>query len=88
MSVLPVRNLGNVGVITDVYPFNLPFNAFTRAKNVSFDGANIKRSPVFRTALDLSSISPTFVFGRYSNTGYDSILVGTSNYSIFEFTSG
>ena len=88
MSVLPVRNLGNVGVITDVDPFNLPFNAFTRAKNVSFDGANIKRSPVFRTALDLSSISPTFVFGRYSNTGYDSILVGTSNYSIFEFTSG
>jgi hypothetical protein len=88
MSILPVRNLGNAGVITDVDPFNLPFNAFTRAKNVSFDGTNIKRSPVFRTALDLSSISPTFVFGLFSNTSYDSILVGTSNYSIHEYTSG
>jgi hypothetical protein len=86
-SVVPIRQLGSVGVVTDVDPFNLPFNAFTRAKNVSFDGINIKRSPIFRTAAS-PSFSPTFVFGLFSNTSYDSILVGTSNFSLHEYASG
>jgi len=48
MPNLPIRDLGSVGVITDVDPFNLPISAFTRAKNVRFDQGNVRRSPGFR----------------------------------------
>ena len=54
MPNLPIRDLGSVGVITDVDPFNLPINAFTRAKNVRFDQGNIRRSPGFR---DVSTLA-------------------------------
>ena len=44
MPKLPIRNLGGAGVNTDVDPFNLPQNAFSRANNVRFDEGSIKRS--------------------------------------------
>lgn len=90
MAIVPVRQLGIAGVVTDVDPFNLPFNVFTRAKNVSFDGGNIKRSPIFRTVEDVGSAftSPKFTMGIFSESSYDSILVATDNLSIYEYASG
>lgn len=90
MAIVPVRQLGSAGVVTDVDPFNLPFNVFTRAKNVSFDGGNIKRSPVFRTVEDVGAAftSPKFAMGVFSETSYDSILIATDNLSIYEYASG
>ena len=52
MSNLPIRDVGNVGVITDISPENLPLNAFSRAKNVRFDENKVTRSPVFRNIKD------------------------------------
>lgn len=36
-QLLPVRDVGGVGVVTDIRPASLPINAFTKAKNVRFD---------------------------------------------------
>ena len=36
-TTLPVRDLGGVGVITDINSYNLPINAFTAGINVRFD---------------------------------------------------
>lgn len=59
MANLPIRDLGSVGVITDVDPFSLPLNAFTRAKNVRFDTSSIRRSPGFRDVATLDTVSTT-----------------------------
>jgi len=48
MANLPVRNLGSVGVITDMNPYDLPNNAFSDARNVVFDNGRVSRSPVFK----------------------------------------
>jgi len=48
MANLPVRNLGDIGVITDANPYDLPNNAFSDARNVVFDNGRISRSPVFK----------------------------------------
>jgi hypothetical protein len=48
MANLPVRNLGGVGVVTDVNPYDLPSNAFSDARNVIFDNGKVSRSPVFK----------------------------------------
>jgi hypothetical protein len=91
MPLLPIRNLGAAGVITDVDPFNLPFNAFTRAKNVRFSDGNVERSPVFRTAYDYTSSStkvPSFVFGLSNPGTFDTVLIVNDDFSVEEFANG
>lgn len=88
MANLPIRNLGAVGVVTDTDPFNLPFNAFTRAKNVRFSDGNVERSPIFREVHDIGqSDVPSFVFGLFSQNGYDTTLVVMDNFTVKEFSN-
>jgi len=88
MANLPVRDLGSTGVITDVDPFNLPFNAFTRAKNVRFQSGRVSRSPVFRTIKDSISFSPQHLHGINSSTGFDTVIVVSDDWEIHEYGSG
>lgn len=48
MANLPLRNLGQVGVITDANPYSLPANAFSKAQNVVFDENRVQRAPLFK----------------------------------------
>lgn len=48
MANLPLRNLGTIGVISDIGPHYLPSNAFTKAVNVIFDEDRVQRAPVFK----------------------------------------
>ena len=86
MPNLPIRDLGAVGVITDIDPFNLPFNAFTRAKNVRFVNNSVQHSPIFRNVSDLPTDNPAFVQGLFTQDGYDSTLVVTDTFKIIEIT--
>ena len=85
MPNLPIRDLGAIGVITDTDPFNLPFNAFTRAKNVRFVNNSVDHAPIFRDVLDLGSTdNPEFVHGLFTQDGYDTTLVVTDTFKILE----
>jgi hypothetical protein len=55
MPIVPLRELGKLGVITDVDPFDLPIHAFSFAKNVRFEDGKVERGSVFRRmgALDV-----------------------------------
>lgn len=48
MANLPLRDLGQLGVITDANPYSLPPNAFSRAQNVIFDENRVQRAPLFK----------------------------------------
>lgn len=37
MANFPIRDLGSVGAITDLSPYNIPINGFSTALNVRFD---------------------------------------------------
>ena len=45
MSIIPVRELGRVGVISDIPGYNIPINAVTRGINVRFDEGSVSRAP-------------------------------------------
>ena len=51
MTVLPLRNLGKIGVITDLNAVALPPEALTSARNVRFSNGNITNSHVWREAV-------------------------------------
>jgi hypothetical protein len=60
MANLPVRDLGSVGVITDVNPYDLPANAFSNAMNVVFDDNKVIRAPVFKRLYEAPTSELTF----------------------------
>jgi hypothetical protein len=79
MANLPVRNLGGVGVITDVSPYDLPPNAFSRAENVLFSKGKVIRSPVYKdlfsvysSAVSYDDLEETLEFNQAEDT-YNSI---------------
>lgn len=90
MPNLPIRGLGSVGVVTDVDPYNLPINGFTRGKNVRFHEGKVTHGPVFRDVAPNYSIggNPKFVHGVQSATGYDTVLVVKDTFEIIEFSNG
>ena len=88
MANLPIRELGTIGVVTDVAPFNLPFNAFTRAKNVRFVNNSVEHAPVFRAVADIGSgNAPAFVYGLYTQDGYDTTVVVTDQFKVLELVN-
>ena len=91
MPLLPIRNLGAAGVITDVDPFNLPYAAFTKAKNVRFTEGNVERAPIFRTAYEWSTSAtevPVFVYGLTNPGSFDTVLIVNQDFDVFEFANG
>ena len=55
MTIVPVRDIGKLGVNTDWSPVDLPITAFTMGKNVRFTNNRIQRGPVFNTVGSLVS---------------------------------
>ena len=88
MAILPVRDLGKDGAITDLSPYNLPLSAFSRAVNVRFDEGKVRRSPVFRTVLSSIGYNPRFTFGIVPSSGFVTALVVSDDYVIKEYANG
>jgi hypothetical protein len=89
-QMLPVRGVGDVGVITDVSPSSLQPNAYSRAKNVRFDEGKISRAPVFRKINDSLGITPRFTYAIPASTSssYSSIVFVSPTYQIREHLNG
>ena len=88
MTNLPIRGLGSVGVVTDVDPYSLPINAYTRAKNVRFNEGKVSRGPIFRTVSDDLTIVPKFSFGLSALSGFDTVLLVDNTFDIYELSNG
>ena len=89
MPNLPIRGLGSVGVVTDVDPYNLPINGFTRGKNVRFNDGKVTHGPILRDVSPNSQLAnPMFMYGIQSATGYDTVLVIEDTFQIQELSNG
>ena len=84
MPVVPIKQLGQLGVVTDIDPFDLPPNAFNFAVNARFANQKVSRSPVFRQVYETSVAEPRFIT-RYGITT-ESILVAHKNGTVRSFT--
>lgn len=63
MAYLPVRNLGSVGIVSDLHPYDLPPHALSAGVNVRFKNKKITRGPVFREVYELpSDFQPSYLF--------------------------
>jgi hypothetical protein len=78
MAILPIRQLGDLGIIKDIDPFDLPANAFSSGVNVRFSNGSIQRGPVCRTVVSLDT-DASFVDGLTPLSGLDYIVYGKTN---------
>jgi len=88
MPNFPIRDLGQVGVVTDVSPYNLPVNGFSSGFNVRFDEGKVRRSPIFRTVKASLGFTPRFSFGVINSSAFDTVLMLSDAWSIREYSSG
>jgi hypothetical protein len=88
MPIVPIRNLGQIGVITDVNAYDLPPNAVSMANNARFDDGKIKRSFVFRSVLNTSSATPVYTFTYSIPNSYDKIGIADRNGRVWFYQSG
>jgi hypothetical protein len=88
MAMLPIKDLGSVGVITDVAPYNLPLNAYSTGINVRFDEGKVSRSPIFRNIKDNIGYSPRFAYGIVPSNNFDSTLVVSDDWYLGEYSNG
>jgi len=85
---LPVRKLGDVGVVTDTDPYNLPITGFTAANNVRFDEGKVSRSAIFRKVKDNLGFTPRACFGIVPANGFDTVLMVSDSFGIHEYANG
>lgn len=82
MAIVPLRNLGQLGIIPDVDPYDLPINAFNFGKNVRFENNTIYRGSVFRR-LGSATLDTRNIFGYIDGNNNTQILTfnrdGTSS---------
>ena len=64
MEIIPVRDFGSAGVITDTAPYNIPINAFSTGINVRFDEGKVRRAPIFSKVKDSLGFTPRHCFRR------------------------
>ncbi len=81
MAILPIRKLGDKGIIKDIDPFDLPLNAFSSGVNVRFANGVVQRGPVYRTVKTLAA-SASFIDSLTPLTGLDYIIVGYQTGSV------
>ena len=89
-QLLPVRDVGSIGVVTDIRPASLPINAFTRAKNVRFDEGRVGRSPVFRAIKESLGFNPRFTYAIPADAsgGFAAIVLVSDTFDIKQYANG
>lgn len=84
MAIVPLRDIGQLGVITDVDPFDLPPNAFSFAKNIRFENGKASRGNIFRSIGTLTT-TPRHLIGYEDANGTEKSLFVDNLGSIREY---
>jgi hypothetical protein len=88
MPIVPIRDLGKYGVITDVDSYSLPAQAWSMGVNVRFRNNAVSRAPVFRNVSNLGTSNPRFVAGATPTSGLDLVFIGYENGTVTKFQNG
>lgn len=83
----PIRQLGQLGVINDTDPYDIPANAWSMGVNVRFRNNRVHTAPVMKNAYHLATANPRFMCAYIPSSGLDQIFLGYENGRVFLFNS-
>ena len=87
MAIVPIENLGELGVIKDVPPYQLPPNAWSDGNNVRVLDNAIKKCKGYQEILATCPISPIFLAPLASGTEYFWVACGTAKVYVHDGSS-
>ena len=89
MPTIPIRQLGKIGVITDVNAVDLPPEAVTSARNVRFSNGNITNAHVWREAIaSPTGGTPAFIFAAERTNQPDILGYVTTDGKVYHVLNG
>lgn len=87
MPMLPIRQLGSTGVITDIDPYELPLTALSFGKNIRIENNKIERGGVFRT-MGTTAGYARHLIGYFDSSHNNNLLYVDSSGNLYQWTAG
>ena len=69
MSLVPITNVGQVGIIQDIPPYNLPPNAWSGGNNVRFLDNGVKKIAGYEEVMATCPFAPYYIHPYLSAGG-------------------
>jgi hypothetical protein len=60
-ELIPLENIGNGGIITDIPPWQLDMGVWSGGNNVRFDDRSVKKAPGYLECLDTVPVAPRYL---------------------------
>jgi hypothetical protein len=83
-----LRNVGKIGIITDLDPYDLPMEAFSAGVNVRFRNNKVTGAPVFRDVLTLGTTDPRFLFAASPTQSANELFVCYKSGVVHQYSNG
>lgn len=83
--MIPIRNLGSLGIITDVHPYDLPPQGISAGNNVRFQDGKIGRTPAFRSLASTTALVPRHLFTYQAPGERDRPTIVNDDGTIYEY---
>ena len=87
MAIVPIENLGEIGIIKDIPPYQLPPNAWSDGNNVRVLDNAIKKCTGYQEILATCPISPLYVTALASGSEYFWVACGTAKVYVHDGSS-
>ena len=84
-QLVPIEQLGSVGLITDVPPYQLPPAGWSRGSNIRFDDTAVKKSPGYKEVMATCPFPPKYLetYQEYDSRGYYWIAFGDTDVAVW-----
>ena len=87
MALIPVNNVGEVGIVKDINPWELPPNVWSDGNNVRAEHGAITKSPGYAEVMNTVPVAPLYVTNLVSGVNEYWIIGGTAAIHAYDNSS-
>jgi len=87
MALIPVDNVGQIGIVKDISPFQLPPNAWSDGNNISIDHGAIFKIKGYSSVIETCPISPYYIIQVKTDSSEYWVVAGLNKIYVHDGTS-
>ncbi len=87
MALIPVDNLGQVGIVKDIAPFQLPPNAWSDGNNIRVEHGAIIKSPGYSSVIETCPVAPYYITQLKAGTAEYWVVAGLTKIHVHNGTT-
>ena len=87
MALIPVDNVGQVGIVKDINPWQLPPNVWSDGNNVRSEHGSITKSPGYADVMATVPVAPLYIINLVTGVNEYWIVGGTAAIHVYDNSS-